>query len=89
MEWQQEDAFQKPSLEVIEYPPQHRGCGNPWNMMTDEEDKIVRALKPTPVKVPCKIDTMLYVTAVERDKLAETVLDCLGGDIWGPFHNEC
>jgi hypothetical protein len=84
--WKQSDVFDNYRLEIVVPSPTSKGCGNPWNLMTEQETILIKSQKPKTAPVPCNLKSMMYQNIISDEKqLSNELQDMLGGDCWGVF----
>ncbi len=85
--WQPIDAFHKNyQLNLSNENNIEVGCGNPWNLMTEEEEKLIRMKKPSESCIPCNLESMMYHAVLNtKNDLVENIKNNMCGDCWGIF----
>lgn len=88
VEWRYPDAFQNANLYITKGPKEKddKGCGNPWNWMTDAEAQKVRQAKPADRQKPCKVDSMMYHKIYRsQEEIGAELKAIIDADCWGVF----
>lgn len=83
--WVKPDAFGDYSLKVKKMPnPPYKDNGSPWNMMTLEEDTMVREKQPRDRK-PCNLGSLMYDNVLTKEELPDKLTDALCCSCYGIF----
>lgn len=87
VEWQRDDCFSGYHIEIVEESAQSeiRGCGNPWNLMTEEETARIKQTRPQTTPPPCNIGSILKQSIVTRQVMKQEIEETLCADCWGVF----
>ena len=87
--WKYTDIFYGHELEIDNSDPQNimadKWCGNPYNLMTDQENKDIKSKRPAEPQVPCNLASMAHNDIIEEKDLPDDLIDNINGDCWGAF----
>lgn len=91
VQWVYKNAFENCVIQVVKAPEKKSGCGNPWNMMTEQEAKLIRQNKPKARPIPSNMSCILenfYFSNSQVPQLIKTLTDIVYGDTWSIFETD-